>query len=74
MLSSVRILNLVKSVKCKTRGWPGGRVVQVLRSQLQWPGFGGLDPGCGPVPLICHAMEVAHVHSRGRLAQMLAEA
>ena len=37
-------------------------------------GFAGLDPGCGPAPPISHAMEASHIQSRGRLAQVLAQA
>ena len=35
--------------------------------------FMGLDPGCGPTPLISHAVEASHIQSRGILAQMLAQ-
>ena len=28
----------------------------------------GLDLQCGPAPLVSHALEVSHLHSRGRLA------
>ena len=39
------------------------------------PEFAGLDAGCGcgPTPLISHAVEASYVQSRGRLAQMLAQ-
>ena len=30
------------------------------------PGFVGLDPRCGPTPLISHAVEASHVQNRGR--------
>ena len=37
------------------------------------PGFAGSDPRCRPTPLISCAVEVSHLQSRGRLAQMLAQ-
>ena len=35
------------------------------------PWFTGSDVGCGPAPLISHAVEASHTQSRGRLPQML---
>ena len=33
----------------------------------------GLDPGCGPISLISHAVVATHVKNSGSLAQMLAQ-
>ena len=64
------------TIKKKKKGGgtgPVGQVVKVLCVPLLWPGFAGSDPGCGPAPLISHAVEASYVESRGRLAQMLAQ-
>ena len=36
-------------------------------------GFRGLDPRCGPTPLISRAVEAFHIQSRGGLAQVLTQ-
>lgn len=66
---SEQILKLSRIVD--GRGEPRGRVVKV--PCLQWPRFEGSDPGCGPTPLISHAVEASHIQSRGKLAQVLAQ-
>ena len=55
------------------QGRPCGHMVKVLHAPLRRPGFAGLDPGCGPTPLISQVMEASHIQSGERLAQMLAQ-
>ena len=59
--------------KGHNRGQAHGWVVKVLHTPLWWPGFMGLDPACGPTPLINHAVEALHLQSKGGLTQMLAQ-
>ena len=50
-----------------------GLVAKVLCTPLWQPGFTNSDPRCRTTPLISHDVEVCHIQSRGRLAQILAQ-
>ena len=50
-----------------------GPVGQVPRALLRNLGSPSSDPGCGPTPLVSHAVEASHTQSGGRLAWMLAQ-
>ena len=65
-----------KKMTFKNISWRASPVAKWLKFCMLCfggPGFMGSDPGCGPTPLISHAVEPSHIQSRGRLGQMLAQ-
>ena len=69
-----KLIDLPIHLKCSHHG--GRPMAEWLKFHVLsfwWPGFVGSHPGCGPIPLISHAVQASYMPSRGGLAQMLAQ-